>query len=364
MTLMTFDLSAVTDTLLNLVWNQWPESTGPIWTEGGATLSDLAGPTFFLPTFTGLAPDAARSLGSGPLLSMYLYHVEPDNAREALFWRPEILTTPPLDPTSKAGPTRFLPQALNLFYLLFAYSEGSYIQEQEAMSVAVRIFHDHPIVQAPQGAAVPWKLTLTMEHRSYDELSRLWQATTTPLRMSVVYRAAVVFLDSAEPAPAPPQEAKSVSLISLPPPSSLATGGQPVVFGTFSESSATGPSGPVPVSQVPATVAPGQSAWLVGSDLGVGGVSDTVYLLPPGGGAEVDVTAWAVVADVSGTTSLAVDSSGTKLRLTLPPTGAPTPGDYQIRVGSGVLGSPGATRSRGVPINIAASPSVPAGGPG
>jgi hypothetical protein len=38
-----------------------------------------------------------------------------------------------------------------------------------------------------------------MEHRSYDELSRLWQATTVPLRLSVVYRAAVLFLTPEEP---------------------------------------------------------------------------------------------------------------------------------------------------------------------
>ena len=46
------------------------------------------------------------------------------------------------------------------------------------MSVALRIFHANPIVRSAPGAAVPWELTLTMEHRSYDELSRLWQATT------------------------------------------------------------------------------------------------------------------------------------------------------------------------------------------
>ena len=44
-----------------------------------------------------------------------------------------------------------------------------------------------------------WQLTLTMEHRSYDELSRLWQATTVPLRLGVVYRAAVLFLTPDEP---------------------------------------------------------------------------------------------------------------------------------------------------------------------
>ena len=72
------------------------------------------------------------------------------------------------------------------------------------MSVALRIFHANPIVRSDPGVPVPWELTLTMEHRSYDELSRLWQATTAPLRMSLVYRAAVVFIDpDAMPAAAP-----------------------------------------------------------------------------------------------------------------------------------------------------------------
>ncbi len=194
---MTFDLSAVTDSLIGLVKSQW--TTAPIWNEIGGS---PAGPTF-TPTFTGLAPDAARGQ-SGPQLSMYLYHVEPDNAREAMFWQPQLL-----DPAA-GEPTRFLPLALDLFYLLFAYSESSYTEEQEAMSVALRICHANPIVRSEPGAAVPWELTLTMEHRSYDELSRLWQATTAPLRMSVVYRAAVVFIDP-DPMPAAAPAVSSLS---------------------------------------------------------------------------------------------------------------------------------------------------------
>lgn len=194
MRLMTLDLSEVTDTLIGLVKNQW--TTAPIWTEIGGS---PPGPTFPL-TFTGLAPDAARQQ-PGPQLSMYLYHVEPDNAREALFWQPQMVEA------AAGEPTRYLPLALHLYYLLFAYSESSYSEEQEAMSVAVRVFHTNPIVRSGPGTAVPWELSLTMEHRSYDELSRLWQATTAPLRMSLVYRAAVVFIDS-DPAPVPAPETK------------------------------------------------------------------------------------------------------------------------------------------------------------
>jgi hypothetical protein len=353
MNLMTLDLSEVTDTLIGLVKSQW--TTAPIWTQVGGS---PPGPTFPL-TFTGLAPDAARQQ-PGPQLGMYLYHVEPDNAREALFWQPQMVEA------AAGEPTRYLPLALHLYYLLFAYSESNYSEEQEAMSVALRVFHANPIVRSGPGTAVPWELSLTMEHRSYDELSRLWQATTAPLRMSLVYRAAVVFIDS-DPAPAPAPETKfrpTLAAGSLPLPlPSPGPDGQPVLFGTFRGGSYLGPAGAaVPFSQSPATVAPGQTVWLVGAHLGTGDVSGGVpastYLLPPTGGAEVDVTTWADAAD----------SSAAKVVLTLPaavgpaPTGAPSPGVYQLRVGSGAPGSPGVTRSGSIPVSVAAFVSS-AGGP-
>jgi hypothetical protein len=340
---MTLDLSAVTDSLIGLVKSQW--TTAPIWAELGGS---LGGPTF-TPNFTGLAPDVARQQ-PGTQLSMYLYHVEPDNAQEALFWQAQMLGT------AAGEPTRFLPLALNLFYLLFAYSQTSYTEEQEAMSVALRIFHTNPIVRSEPGASPPWELTLTMEHRSYDELSRLWQATTAPLRMSLVYRAAVVFIDP-DPMPSPPPAATSLSVAAEPAQLPLGgPGGFPAVLGTFRDGSYTGPTGlAVPFSQSPATVAAGQTVWLMGSDLGVTGISDQVYLLPPTGGEEADVTAWAVAAD----------SSAAKFVLTLPPvvgtppTATPAPGVYQLQAG-GV--SPSAPRTGSVPVSIAAYVD-PAAGP-
>jgi hypothetical protein len=345
---MTLDLSAVTDSLIGLVKSHW--TTAPIWTELGGSPPAPA----FTPNFTGLAPDAARQ-APGPQLSMYLYHIEPDHAREALFWQPQILGA------VGGEPTRFLPMALDLFYLLFAYSEASYIQEQEAMSVALRIFHANPIVRSDPRAAAPWELTLTVEHRSYDELSRLWQATTAPLRMSLVYRASVMFIDpDVAPASAPQTSSFSVSAGLVPPSLATAPSGNPAVFGTFRDDPYVGPAGtPVPFSQSPATMAAGQAVWLLGSNLGLAGVSDRVYLLPPGDAAEVDVTAWVVAAN----------SSAAKLVLALPaaagaaPSGAPDPGAYQLRVGSGAVGSSGATRSDATPVSVAARVNPPGGGP-
>lgn len=175
---MILDLSSVTDGLIDLVKNSW--ASAPIWSELGA-----AGPTF-TPNFTGLAPDAIRSLG-GPQLSVFLYHVETDNARETSFWSSQMASSP-------GQPVSYMPVALDLFYLLSAFSESSYAEEQQAMSVAVRIYHANATVRSDTTADPAWQLTLTAEHRSYDELSRLWQATTAPIRLGMIYRAAVVFL--------------------------------------------------------------------------------------------------------------------------------------------------------------------------
>jgi hypothetical protein len=338
---MTLDLSAITDSLIGLVKSQW--TTAPIW-------SELGGSPTFAPSITGLSPDAARQQ-PGPQLGMYLYHVESDNARETLFWQPQLATVP------RGAPTRFLPLALDLYYLLFAYSETSYSQEQEAMSVALRVFHANPIVRSEPGAAMPWELSLTMEHRSYDELSRLWQATTAPLRMSLVYRAAVAFIDP-DPAPAPAVPAASYSVAVNPAPAP-GPAGFPVVSGTSRDGSYAAPGGTVPFTQSPATMVPGQAAALLGANLGVTGISDHVYLLPPAGGAETDITAWAVTEDSSAARfALAAPASAG-----MAPAGTPAPGVYQLRVGSGPAGAAGATRSNSTAISIAARVDPPAGGP-
>ncbi len=345
---MTLDLSDITQTLIGLVKNAW--GTAPIWAELGG------GPTFH-PNFSGLAPDAARQQ-AGPQLSLYLYHVESDNAQQSLSWQPWMLS-------AGGEPIRYQPLPLDLFYLLFAYSDSDtgWSQEQEAMSVAMRVLHASPIARSDPGAASQWELTLTMEHRSYDELSRLWQATTAPLRMSVVYRAAVVFID---PDPMPEGAAiprtTAFSLSADPVPLPLPAPGPndyPVLFGTSRQGSYVGPDGAsVPFSLTGTALVPGQNCWLTGHQLGVSGRSDHVYLLRADGTGEVDVTAWAVEAE----------SSLARYVLALPasagtaPGDSPDPGVYQLRVGSGALGSAHSVRSGSIPVTVAAYVN-PAPGP-
>jgi hypothetical protein len=189
-----FDLSVVTDTLKTLVDTQWPNA--PLWTPSTP---------LFAVEVTGLSPDSVRQ-GQGAQLSLYLYHVEESKPTENLFWtvRAQSAGGPPL---------RYQPLALDLYYLLSAYAEGNYVQEQQAMSIAMRVFQEHPVVHGTGPDGQPWEVTFTLERRSYDELSLLWQATTSALRLSAVYRASVVLLEPEQaPPPAPPVSVVNVNV--------------------------------------------------------------------------------------------------------------------------------------------------------
>ena len=95
----------------------------------------------------GSGPDRLKDL-SGAQLSIFLYHVESDNSQQASFWAPEMLNGP-------GQPVSYLPLALNLFYLVSPYSQNRYVDEQQAMSVAMHIFHATPVVRSGPGVTPP-----------------------------------------------------------------------------------------------------------------------------------------------------------------------------------------------------------------
>lgn len=301
---MTFDLSAITDNLIQLVKDSWAGS--PLWAELEADSPPGPPTPTFTPNISGLAPDVLET-EAGPQLSLFLYHIEANNAVESLFWAPQ-------GAAGSGQPVRFIPFALNLYYLMSAFSEDNYHQEQQAMSVALRIFHANPIMRDTT-ASPPWELTLTMEHRSYDEMSQLWQATTAPLRMSVVYRAAVVFLD---PDTMPSAATKNTAINVIVEQSSGGLSADTELFGTFRSASYDSPSGTVSFTQSPATVAPGQQVWLMGENL-----SGTTIALVSEGGVSTDISGWLVAAD----------STPTRVVLQVPAAGAPATGRYQVQIG-------------------------------
>lgn len=187
MTLGMLDLSIVTDRLISQL-KQYKDASR-LWAEDNTTPVPLS------INVTGLAPDAARAV-AGCQLSIFLFHVAVDK-----FHR----NTYPTGGSAQRIPEQ--PFALTLYFLVTAFSDSAkaYVEEQQAMSIALKFFHETPrvIATVPLGNREE-QLTLTFEPQTIDEVGRLWQALASPLRLSAVYRAAVAFLE-------PPSEPKTVT---------------------------------------------------------------------------------------------------------------------------------------------------------
>jgi len=315
------DLSIVTNTLLNMLGN--------FLHAAGATSVNL----------TAAMPEAMRH-DSGCQMTFSLFHVSEDKFQR---------NSPLLNKRAQGLP--FQPMSLDLYYLLTAFCNKDYQQEQQAMSLALQFFYRTPILRIPvtiPGIVPPVneEFTLTMEIENSDELARLWQAITVPFRLSAVYRIAVVLLTPpATPFLALPVRTAQLSANPTLFPYSLS--GE-VIATVRTHSFATPPSTPavpeiVNVDYSPAIVAPQQRFFLYGANLNQAGpppasaTSFRVYLIMPDG-TEIEVTnPWKVTE-----TNPAKPNFQTNSRITLdlpatvgaPPLNAPPPGVYQLRVGS------------------------------
>lgn len=177
MTLGALDLSIVTDRIIDEL--EAAEAKTRIWVDP-VDKFDI--------TFTGLPPREART-GETCQVSLYLFHVAPQAAYR---------NTYPLGGQARTVPEH--PLALTLYYLLSAYAMKSHVHEQQAMSIALKCLHEHPFMTAavPRETHVE-RFTVTLEPQSVDEIGRLWLALASPLSLSAVYRAEVIFLAPEEP---------------------------------------------------------------------------------------------------------------------------------------------------------------------
>lgn len=333
------DLSLITDLLIARL--EQCRDNSPIWNPND--LPNNPGPSFTIEV-TGSMPSAVRDDGNCQL-SVYLFHVTPDKYQRNL---------PPLGPGQP--PIRRQPLALDLYYLVTAYADKNYVQEQQAMSIVLRCFHENPIIHHTvvlQGQNVPEEFSLTMEVESVDEMGRLWQSFTVPFRLSTVYKVSVIFIPPDAPTIPPAPKPTRFTLVADPTTLPLAAGGQ--VLGTLRSVTYASPtSAPAQPDRrtfdlSPATAAPGDEFILYGGGLDQP-TANRVYLLLPGG-AEQEVTGWKAAAGLQ-----------TAARLTLalpvsvgaPPGATPLPGVYQLRVGSDqTQGDPQTYRSNSTPFSIA-----------
>jgi hypothetical protein len=359
------DLSIVTDRLIALLNSCI--STSPLW----STLTPPGQP--FTIHVSGAMPETKRKL-DGCQLTVSLLHVSQDKFQRNSAIVPSVTPAVPNPPPARAQVIPFHPLSLDLYYLVTAFADDKYVEEQQAMSIVLNCFHQNPIVRTnvvvpgtpPQ--TVPEEFTLTMEIETSDELARLWQAITAAYRLSVVYKVSVVFVTP--PGPAPPAKQVAAATLAVDP-TNLPYQQSGQVIGTLSSVNYANPASTPATPEIvtfnysPATVTLGQMFILFGGGLNQT-TSSSVYLLVPDAASptgfdEEDVTAWKV-PDPDPLHRMQTDS---RLSLGVPstvaalPANARNPGVFQLRVGNALaLSDPAAIRSNATPFSIAAPVNV------
>jgi len=305
---------------------------------------------------SGLMPAVSRTDGVN-VLSLYLLHVGRD---------PNWRNTPVEGVRGQLNTSQ--PHSLNLSYLLTSYAEKNWHMEQYLMSVALSYFHANPVYIGPKGS-----FTVTVEADSVEEMSRLWQAITVPIRLSSMFRVAVVFLTPELPPVTDSRTPVEFSLsvggdLNAPAPTPEA---EPRLFEMAMQAAyrvTPNPNAPEAVSLPgPPVAAAGQSVRARGSGLdGVDGAA--VYLSQSTVGPEWKIDQWRrSEASASGTAGPA-DELVLHLPVAYGPlpafdtelTVTPPPGVYSLRVGNAVT----LTRSNPLPLLIAPAVSgIGAGAP-
>lgn len=243
-----------------------------------------------VPTVVPLPPDQV----SGDALGFYLYHVGENPAYKNL---PE--------PPGAGGRIRHTPMGLSLHYQLTAHHATdtalSLSQSQLLMGCALKVLHDHPVVDDTtrigatnvlQSAGIDGTgsvLRVAIEPIPPADSVHYWTAGTKPLRLSAYYEITTVLLEPDEP----PHRAGRVLTRDV----RIFTRGAPHLDGTSSVRTFQPPGEPPSELEVrPAQVTYGGRFALHGTDL----AGDEVALLlrPAGGGGVLrpETDPWGILA--------------------------------------------------------------------
>ena len=382
------DLSSITDLLKYNLEDYWKGNAGkgippnPLW----ESLGKLVPKETFTFNVSGDMPLEARdNTDESCQVSIYLFHVEQDKYQR---------NSPVTGPYSTSGSSRvpvipYQPLSLDLYYLVTAFSTN-YREEQRAMSIVLRFFHENPIMRGlvalPDGGNVKVEFCVTMEAEAQDTMSRLWQSFTAPFRMGVVYKASVVFITppkedkpiapnpqfielTANPSVLPfTQDARLLGTsrtVTYPSLDNPAPGQVRQIFRYQQNPASVVPAGPLPVGS---PLARPSRFYLQGSGLNKAN-SHRAYLILPDT-SEIEITQWKVneppPAKPGDPPHFQTDS---QMVLDLPitlkakpdATHAPFPNVYRIRVGSDLAKSdPSTYRSNAIPFSVAPWVGAPA----
>ena len=226
------------------------------------------------------------------------------------------------------------------------------------MSVALQTFHSQPIVTPgviQAGGLSQWlptgEFTVSIEADTIEEMSRLWQAITAPIRLSALIRAAIVFLAPAKVQPAPYPSPTIANLAVSPGP---ATAPQPILLagGGVAVQPALAGSDPLTLTAAagPVTAVSGGYVVIGGNALTLSQAAQ-VFLRPAGGTTDWDVTAWLQSPAQATQIGLTMPAAYADVssEVPVPPGATPLPGLYTLTVGSTAL----STRSNAVPLAVA-----------
>jgi hypothetical protein len=213
------------------------------------------------------------------------------------------------------------------------------------MSIVLRAFHEQAIFKTPTE-----EFTIGVEADSIEEMSRLWQAFAVPIRLSSMFRVAVVFLTPSEtpsaPAPPPTKATLTVGANLSPPGPQLF---QTATRVTFTNIPPPGTPEDVGVALAPMTFVAGDLITVGGSALDQPSAA-SVFVAAAGAVLETEVTAWRQAPITSTVLRLALPAT-----YGAPPAATPVPGVYLLSVGST---SP-PLRSATIPLMIAARVNNP-----
>jgi hypothetical protein len=322
----TYDISEITDALVAQLTQAVQNS--PLWTSEGGTIPN------FSVNVTGNSPDTMRNGQEGECqLNLYLLHVAQN---------PYLRNTPILGTGAMAKTQQ--PLSLDLTYLLTAYCQQNADREQQAMSIALRWFHENPIYSTAAGEY----LTVGLGPDTLREMSALWQSFTVAYRLSTIYRVAVALITPSQGPSTPFPPPKRMGLVAAPAPAPFSV--SPQVFQTARQATFTVPPGDTDPTLVTITTAPlsitgGQPVLVGGQGLKATPPLD-VFLSTIDGATTWTVTGWISGAALASDLVLLPPSAYAIAPAPAPPASTPAPGVYLLSVGTGT------NRSQAVPVTI------------
>ena len=324
----TYDISEITESLVTALTNA--SSSSPMWKKNGGTI-----PTFII-TPSSSSPESVRASQQGDCqLSLYLLHVGQN---------PFLRNTPVLGTTALRNTQQ--PLALDLSYLLTAFAGDNADREQQAMSVALRCFHEQPI-----STASGQYLTVTVGTDTLEEMSRLWQSFTCAYRLSAIVRVAVALMTPSQPPDTASPPPRKVDIAVAPAAAPLAA--TPQLFGPSRAVSLAVPAGSTDPTQVVTTAAPlvatAGARLLVGGQGLSGSLAINVFLGTLDGTPPWNVTQWRANATLDAELVLNLPTTYSLASLPAVPANLPPPGVYLLAVG----GAAPAPQSPAIPLVIA-----------